>query len=119
MKHILRDKFRFLKSDILDFIQAFFVVILTPFCFIYHTLLIIIHPILWTATFFQCKFIWKFYVLNEYHNLEEKVLIRYSTNLDKPVRSTDTLRNKIYRWCTHRIFKRNNYSKDKADFKPK
>lgn len=96
----------------LQWIKALLTVVFAPLFIVWEMLKVMIHPIIWSWTFFQCAFIIDYYIRKKYFNLEYNTLLRYNITLNYPSRQADTLRNRIYRWCTFKIFERNNWAFD-------
>lgn len=112
MRYTIKDKISFLKNDVLEVLESLLKLVISPFCLIYAVLLIMIHPILYIWTYFQCMFLIDFYILRKYCDIEYDTLLRYNINLNSPSRRVNTFKNRIYRWCTFKIFERNNYKFD-------
>lgn len=112
MKEELQDKIDAICDYAKQWAKGIITVIFAPIFITWTIFEILIHPIIWAWTFFQCQFIINYYVRRKYCNLEYNTLLRYNINLNYPSRQENTLQNRIYRWCTFKIFERNNYTYD-------
>lgn len=112
MKENLKDKI----DNTIDYSRQWLLsivrVIFTPIFIVLEIIKIIVHPIAYLWIFFQCEFLFKYYIRRQYFNVEYDTLLLYNINLNYPSRLKDTLQNRIYRWCAFKIFKRNNYKYD-------
>lgn len=112
MKETVKDKLETIADYSLRWVKALLTVVFAPLFIVWEILKVMIHPIIWSWTFFQCAFIIDYYIRKKYLNLEYNTLLRYNISLNYPSRQKNTLRNKIFRWCTFKIFQRNNWTFD-------
>ena len=108
----IKDKFDNLKDYSQQWLKSIVTTLFAPIFILWEVFKMIVHPLIWAWTFFQCAFVIDYYVRRKYFNLEYNTLLRYNINLNFPSRQDGSLRNRIYRWCTFKIFKRNNWTYD-------
>lgn len=70
-------------------------------------------PAIWVAKYFQLKFFWDYFFTKEWNNLEPHQL-RRNYNICKVHFNSDSLRDRIYRYCNYLVNKRNSYDPSKA-----
>lgn len=112
MKEKLQDKIEAICDYAQQWAKGIVIVLFAPIFILWEVFKILIHPIIWSWTFFQCAFIIDYYIKKKYFNLEYNTLLRYNITLNYPSKQGNTLRNKIYRWCTFKIFERNKWTFD-------
>lgn len=112
MEEKLQDKIDSICDYAQQWAKGIVIVLFAPIFIVWEVFKILIHPIIWSWTFFQCAFFIDYYIRKKYFNVEYNTLLRYNITLNHPSRKNDTLRNRLYRWCTFKVFERNNYKYD-------
>lgn len=112
MKETLKDKLDSIVYILTQLAKAIITIIFAPLFLVLAILKVIIHPVIWAWTFFQCKFLIDYYIKRKYDNEKYENLVRLNINFNYPSRQKPTLRNKIFRWCLFKVFKKNNYTYD-------